>query len=104
EILVGGHNLEPVINRNEDRADHNECEGKTKIILDKTHAALVGLPWSGEECDRARLRGHDREPDRAPANAGVAMQVMAEVMIAAGLPPAVDRDREERAEDDGVVE
>ena len=104
EILVSGDDLEPVINRNENRADDDEREGQSKIILDKTHPALVGLAGRGEKSDRARLRGHDRETDRAPANARVAMQVMAEIMIAARLPPAVERDREQRAEKHGVIE
>ena len=104
EILIGRDDLEPVVNRDEDGADDDEREGQAKIILEKPHPALVGLPGRGEKSDRAGLRRHDGEPDRAPANARIALQIMAEIMIGARLPPAVNRNREQRAEEHGVIE
>ena len=104
EILIGRHHLEPVIDRDEDGADHDEREGQAEIILDEAHPAFVSLPGCGEKSDRAGLRRHDGESDRPPANARVAVQIMPEIVIGTRLPPAVNRNREQRAEEHGVVD
>src|SRR5204863_3890127 len=49
EIFVGGENFQALVDRHEDRADHNERERLAEIILDKPDAALVGLPRHGEK-------------------------------------------------------
>ena len=104
EILIGRDHLEPVVNRDEDGADHDEGEGQAKIILEKPHPALVGLPRRGEKSDRTGLGGHDREPDRPPANARIALQIVPEIMIGMRLPPPVNRNHEERAKEHGIIE
>ena len=104
KILVGGDDFEPVIDRNENRADDDEREGQAEVILHEAHSAFVGLARGGEKSDRARLRRHHGKPDRAPANARVAAQIMIEIVIGARLPPAVKRDREQRSEKDRVVD
>ncbi len=104
EILVGRDHLEPVIDRDEDGADHDEGKRQAEVILQKPHPALVGLARGGEKSDRAGLRRHDRESDRTPANTRIALQIMPEIMIGTRLPPAVNRNREERAEEHGIIE
>ncbi len=104
EIFIGGDDLEPVINRDEDRADDDEGEGQAEIILHETHSAFVGLPGRGKKSDRAGLRRHDGKADRAPANTRVAVQIMPEIVIGMRLPPAVNRNREEGAEEHRIVD
>jgi len=104
EIFVGGENFQPLIDRNENRADDNERERLPKIVLDETDAAFVGLARHGKKRDRARLRGHDGKPDGSPADAVVAFEVVAKIWMAVGAPKSVKRDREDRREEDDVIE
>src|SRR5204862_8360910 len=68
EIFVSGVNLEPLIDWDENRADHDERERLPEIILDEPDAAFVSLPRHREERDRPGLGREDREADGAPAN------------------------------------
>ena len=104
EILVSRNHFEPVVDGDENRADHDERERQTEVILKKPHPAFVSLARGGEKSDGAGLRRHDGEPDRSPANARITPQIMIEIVIGARLPPTVNRDREQRAEEHGIIE
>ena len=104
EIFVGGENLQPLIDRNENRADDDERERLPEIILDESDPAFVGLAGHGKKRDRAGLRRHDGKADRSPADALVALEVMAKIRMTVGAPKPVKRDRENRREQDDVIE
>ena len=90
--------------RDENCANDDEREGEPEIVLYETHPAFVGLARRGKESDRARLRGHDREADRSPANGLVAMQIMAEIVITSRAPVSIKRDREQRADEYDIID
>src|SRR5256714_529850 len=104
EIFVGSENFQALIDRDEDRADHDERERLSEIILDEPDAAFVSLAGHGEKRDRAGLGGEDGEADSSPANRPVAFQVFAEVRVIVGSPESVKRDREDRREENEVIE
>ena len=104
EIFVGGVNLEPLIDRDENRADHDERERLPEIILDEPDAAFVSLPRHREKRDRTGLGREDREADGSPANRFVAFEVLAKVRMIVSAPKPVERDREDRREEDDVIE
>ena len=104
EIFIRGDDFQPMINRDENRADEDDREGQPEVILHKPHPAFVGLPGRGEKRDRAGLRGHDREPNGAPANRLVAPEIVAEILIASRPPVTVKRDREQRADEHDIID
>jgi hypothetical protein len=104
KILIGGDDFQPMENRDEDRADDDESERQTEVVLHEAHPAFVRLTWRGEERDRARLRRHDGQPDRSPADRLVAFEVMPEVAIAPRSPMAVECDRDKRADQHDVID
>ena len=104
EIFVGGENLQPLIDRNENRADDDERERLPEIVLDEADAAFVSLAGHGEKGDRAGLRGHDRKPDGSPADGFVAFEILAKIRMIVSAPKSVKRDREDRREEDDVIE
>src|SRR5881394_2123232 len=55
EIFVGGENFQPLINRDEDGANHDEREWLSEIILNEPDPAFVGLTRHREKRDRAGL-------------------------------------------------
>ena len=104
EIFVGGVNLQPLIDRDENRADHDERERLPEIILDEPDAAFVGLARHGEKRDRAGLGREDRKPDGSPADALSPLRYCAKIRMIVGAPKPVERDREDRREEDDVIE
>ena len=104
EIFVGGENLQPLIDRNENRADDDERERLPEIVLDEADSAFVGLARHREKRDRAGLRGHDRQADGSPADGFVALEILAKIRVIIGAPNSVKRDREDRREQDDVIE
>ena len=76
EVLIGRVNFQPLIDRNENRAHNDQRERLPKIILDETYAALIGLARHGKKRDRPGLRREDREPDRSPSNARIALEIL----------------------------
>ena len=104
EIFVGRVNFQPLINRNENRADDDERERLAEIILDESDSAFVSLTRHGEERDRAGLGREDGKADGSPANARVTLEILAETRVAARAPQSVKRDREDRRDQDDVIE
>ena len=87
EIFVGGDDFEPMKNRNENRADDEEREGQPEIILHETHPAFVSLPGRGKKSDGAGLRAMTESAIVPQRIRFVAVQIMAEIVIAPRLPP-----------------
>ena len=104
EIFVGGVNLQPLIDRNKNRADRDERERLPEIILDEPDAALVGLAGHGEKRDRAGLRRQHGKPDGSPANRSITFEVFAEIRMIVSAPKSVERNGEDRREEDDVIE
>ena len=104
EIFVGGVNLQPLINRNENRADDDERERLAEIILDEADPAFVSLARHGEKRDRAGLRGENGKADRSPANTFVALEIVAETFATARAPESIERYRQNRRDEDEVIE
>ena len=93
-----------MIDRDENRADDDEREGQSEVVLDEAHSAFVGLARRGEKRDGAGLCRHDGEADRAPADRLVACEVMAKIVIVPRPPISVERDREQRADEHGIID
>ena len=104
KVFVGSVNLQSLIDRNENRADDDEREGLAEIVLDESDPALVGLARHGKERDRAGLGREDGEPDRSPTDCFISLEVLAEVRVLPGPPQSVKRDRENRRDQDEVVD
>ena len=104
EIFVGGVNLQPLINRDENRADDDERERLAEIVLDESDPAFVGLTRHGEKRDRTGLGREDGKTDRSPANAFVALEIFAKTSGDRGAPQSVERDRENRRDQDEVID
>ena len=70
----------------------------------KSNPAFVSLTGHGEKRDRAGLGRENGKTDRCPANAGVAFEIMLKVLAAARAPESVKRDRQNRRDEDEVIE
>ena len=104
QVLIGCVNFQPLIDRNEDRANNNESEWLPKIILDEPDAALVGLARHGKKRDRSGLGREHGEPDRCPANARIPLEVLAEGGAPAGSPKTIQRDRQNRGDKNEIIQ
>ena len=89
EILVCGENFEPLENRDKNRADNDERERLSEIILDEADPAFVSLTRHGEKCDRAGLRREDGKTDRCPTNAFIAFEIMFQTFATARAPQSI---------------
>ena len=104
EIFVSRVNLEALENRYENRADGDQGEGLSEIILDKTDAALVSQARHREEGDWPRLRSEHGQANCGPADTRVTLEIVAERFTTARPPQTVERDREDRRDQDDVIE
>ena len=67
QIFVGGIDIQPPVNRQEDRGDDDQRQRQAEIILHETQVRLDTLAGRGEKRDGAGLGGHDRKADGEPA-------------------------------------
>src|ERR1700748_2672161 len=104
EIFVGGENFQALINRDKDRADHDERERLSKIILDEPDAAFISLAGHGKKRERAGLSREHGKADRSPANRPIAFKIFAKVRVIVSAPKSVKRDRDDRREENEVIE
>ena len=98
EELVGGVDVEPPVHGQEHGAHDDERQRQAEVVLHEADAALEALAREREERDRARLRGHHAEADRAPAGGRVAAQVRVEAPHVARAPGPVRGDAHDGAE------
>ena len=96
--LVGGVHAEPPVHGQEHGAHDDERERQPEIVLHESDAALEALPRDREKGDRARLRGHHGQADRAPAGGLAAPQVRVEAPDVARAPGPVRGDADHGAE------
>ena len=105
EVLVGRVDVEPPVDRQEDRGDQDQGEGRAEVVLHEAQPVLVALARRGEERDRARLRRHDREADRRPSPSCRRPSGRRCRLLPVARPPdAVGGDADQGAEQDDVVE
>ena len=104
EKFVGRVNSKPAVNRQENGAYDDQRERQAKIILDEADSAFKTLARGGKKRDRARLGGHHRNADGAPARGLAAFEIGVEVVGVARVPRAVGGDANHGPEQDDPVE
>jgi hypothetical protein len=104
QVFVGGIDLEPIINGQEEGRDDDHGDGQPEIELHEAHPLFERLARHRQEGDGARLRRHDRQADGPPAQVAAAAQVGVGALGAALAPGAVADDGGERADEDRPVE
>ena len=78
---------------------------KSGVLLTAIVALTLGCsPQSASADQIPGLRGHDRKPDGGPTDARVALQILLEAAARARLPKSIRRDRQQRRQQDDVVE
>ena len=91
EEFVGGIDVQFAVDRQEDRRDEDEGEGRPEIILHKTKAILITLAGRREECDGLACVAMTLRPITTQRIAG-AFEISVQIAAAAHAPNSVDGD------------
>ncbi len=103
--LVGGVDLQPVVDRHHHRRQEHHRQRQPEVELHEAHAVLVGLARRRQKRDGAGLGGHHRQADGDRGVLVVAPQVALAAGHARARPPhAVDADESQGAQQHHPVE
>ena len=102
--LVRRQQFAAEIRGNEQRADDDAADDVAHHQLQERHVAGVGLRGHADERERARFGGDDGAADRPAGHGAIGQEVVARRLLEAREPRAEQRDGDQVAGDDGVVD
>ncbi len=102
--MVGGDQFTARVRRQKRSRDRDATEQVPERQLQEPESAQVGDARDAEEGEGARLRGDDREHDRAPGQGPAPEEIVAAAALAATQPGAPQRDARQVEDEDGEVD